>query len=244
MRVVAGSAAGRRLEAPPGTAPEWGIPTSHYAAVQMDCTATISDDTGDIRATLADVELATDRDLLPVPPGSSLSHTLGHLRAQMGAQIAADRPDLVIVQGDTSTAYAGALAARDAGVALAHVEAGLRTSNPLRPFPEEPFRRRIAPIARWHFAPTTGARQHLLDEGVAADRVHVVGNTIVDEFACGCTTNAQCAGIGAGGRFPSNTCYNATVSVCGPACNTIGGNAFCSALFMGTTCDTTSAQCR
>jgi UDP-N-acetylglucosamine 2-epimerase (non-hydrolysing) len=68
------------------------------------------------------------------------------------------------------------------GVALAHVEAGLRTSNPLRPFPEEPFRRRIAPIARWHFAPTTGARQHLLDEGVAADRVHVVGNTIVDEL--------------------------------------------------------------
>ncbi len=135
-----------------------------------------------IRATLADVELATDRELAPVPPGSSLSHTLGHLRTHMGAQIAAQRPDLVIVQGDTSTAYAGALAARDAGVALAHVEAGLRTSNPLRPFPEEPFRRRIAPIARWHFAPTAGARQHLLDEGVAADRVHVVGNTIVDEL--------------------------------------------------------------
>lgn len=137
-----------------------------------------------IAATLTDLDLRTEHDLTPVPPGNSLSRTLGHLRAAMRTCIAERRPDVVVVQGDTSTAYAGALAARDAGVALAHVEAGLRTTHPLRPFPEEPFRRRIAPIARWHFAPTEGARQHLLDEGQAPSRVFVVGNTIVDELRC------------------------------------------------------------
>jgi hypothetical protein len=70
------------------------------------------------------------------------------------------------------------------------------------------------------------------------------GNGIVDEFACRCAVSPECAGVGAGGRFPSTACYSATLSVCGPPCNTIGGNAFCSMLLAGTTCDTTSGQCR
>ena len=92
------------------------------------------------------------------------------------------QPTVVVVQGDTSSAYAGALAARDLRIPLAHVEAGLRTANPMRPFPEEAFRRRIAPIAQWHFAPTQGAAMNLFNEGIARSQVHVVGNTVIDEL--------------------------------------------------------------
>lgn len=135
-----------------------------------------------ISDTLAHLGLQTDLDLPAVMPGSSLSRTVQHIQASLLAAIPALAPDVVIVQGDTSSAYAGALAARSAGIRLAHVEAGLRTDDPLRPFPEEPFRRRIAPLARWHFAPTPGAADNLTAEGIDGGRVHVVGNTIVDEL--------------------------------------------------------------
>ena len=110
----------------------------------------------------------------------SLSHAVRALRERIRAIALAQGSALLVAQGDTSTAYATALAARDLGVPLAHVEAGLRSDHPYRPFPEELFRRRIAPIATLHFAPTLAATRNLLREGIPPGHVHQVGNTVVD----------------------------------------------------------------
>lgn len=126
----------------------------------------------------AHLGLPVDAMLPPVPPHTPLSRTVRWLRDHVRGAIAGF--DAVVVQGDTSSAYAGALAGRAAGVPVAHLEAGLRTHDPRRPFPEEPFRRWIAPLARWHFAPTPMAARNLLREGIAGESVHVVGNPIVD----------------------------------------------------------------
>ncbi|HSX62507.1 MAG TPA: UDP-N-acetylglucosamine 2-epimerase (non-hydrolyzing) [Tahibacter sp.] len=111
---------------------------------------------------------------------ASLSHALSALRVRIRDIARAQRSTLVVSQGDTSTAYAAALAARDLGLPLAHVEAGLRTSHPYRPFPEELFRRRIAPIAQLHFAPTRQAALNLRGEGVPDARIFPVGNSVID----------------------------------------------------------------
>jgi UDP-N-acetylglucosamine 2-epimerase (non-hydrolysing) len=92
------------------------------------------------------------------------------------------RPRVVVVQGDTSTAYAGARAAAAAGCPVAHVEAGLRTADAGDPFPEEWFRRRITGYADHHFVPTALARANLLAEGVDAATVYVTGNTGIDSL--------------------------------------------------------------
>jgi UDP-N-acetylglucosamine 2-epimerase (non-hydrolysing) len=125
--------------------------------------------------------LGIDCDLAPgqLMP-MSLSHAVRALRERIRAIALSSRTALLVAQGDTSTAYATALAARDLGLPLAHVEAGLRSDHPWRPFPEELFRRRIAPIAALHFAPTVAATSNLLREGVPASRVFQVGNTVVD----------------------------------------------------------------
>ncbi len=90
------------------------------------------------------------------------------------------RPDIVLVHGDTSTAFAASLACFYERVAVGHVEAGLRTYNSFSPYPEEFNRRAIAALASIHFAPTETARENLLREGVASDKVFVTGNTVVD----------------------------------------------------------------
>ncbi|MGB2693636.1 MAG: UDP-N-acetylglucosamine 2-epimerase (non-hydrolyzing) [Dehalococcoidia bacterium] len=94
--------------------------------------------------------------------------------------IAQERPDWVLVQGDTSTAAAAGLAAYLERVQLGHVEAGLRTYDKHQPFPEEVFRRIVDLMADAYFAPTERARQNLLREGCPPDAVHVTGNTVVD----------------------------------------------------------------
>lgn len=133
-----------------------------------------------VAATLEHLGLAADMELPPVAPGSSLSRTVRHLRDHAKDAAIAWGTDAIVVQGDTATAYAGALAGDAAGIPVAHVEAGLRTQTPLHPFPEEPFRRRIATLAAWHFAPTPVAADHLLAEGLPGEAVHVVGNTVID----------------------------------------------------------------
>ena len=90
------------------------------------------------------------------------------------------RPRLALVQGDTVSALAGALAAAYARVPVAHVEAGLRTHDLSEPFPEEMHRAMIVPAAALHFAPTETAAQALMREGVAAARIHITGNSGID----------------------------------------------------------------
>nr|MDQ3038569.1 UDP-N-acetylglucosamine 2-epimerase (non-hydrolyzing) [Pseudomonadota bacterium] len=98
----------------------------------------------------------------------------------MSAVIAARRPDLLLVHGDTSTTLATALAAYYARVPIGHVEAGLRTGNLYAPWPEEANRRLTAPLAALHFAPTERSRRNLLAEGIDPGSIHVTGNTVVD----------------------------------------------------------------
>jgi len=88
-------------------------------------------------------------------------------------------PDAVLVQGDTTSAFVGALSGYYNNRPVAHVEAGLRTGT-REPFPEEKNRELIARLAHWHFAPTPRARDNLLGEGIAEDRIFVVGNTVID----------------------------------------------------------------
>ena len=90
------------------------------------------------------------------------------------------KPDIVLVQGDTTTALTGALSAYYEQVPVGHVEAGLRTGEKYSPFPEEVNRKLVGTLADIHFAPTAGARSNLIAEGVTPDRIHVTGNTVVD----------------------------------------------------------------
>lgn len=110
---------------------------------------------------------------------SLLDFSLG-CRAQLEAVLAGGRWAAVVVQGDTESAFQGALAGFYHGVPVAHVEAGLRTYNLNRPFPEEGLRQMIGRIARLHFAPTARSRQALLSEGVPQQRIWVTGNTVID----------------------------------------------------------------
>lgn len=110
----------------------------------------------------------------------SLNDLLGRTIVGVGKVVEDIWPDVVLVQGDTTTALAGAIASNHLQIPVAHVEAGLRSGDPQNPFPEEQNRMMVSKIANFHFAPTQGARRNLLNEGVADNNIHVVGNTIVD----------------------------------------------------------------
>jgi len=124
--------------------------------------------------------LRPDHDLDIMRAGQNLDWLTGELTAKVGAELRKFRPGLVIVQGDTTTAMVSALTAFHQGIAVAHVEAGLRTGDPRDPFPEEMNRKIIGAIASWHFAPTRRAAQNLKAEGVPRSRIAVTGNTVVD----------------------------------------------------------------
>ena len=94
--------------------------------------------------------------------------------------LARENPDLVLVQGDTTTAFAGTLAAFYLQIPIGHIEAGLRTFHKYQPFPEEKNRQLISVLADLHFAPTEQARRNLLREGIKPDYIFVTGNTVID----------------------------------------------------------------
>ena len=91
-----------------------------------------------------------------------------------------EKPDLVLVHGDTTTTFVGALAAYYEQIPVGHVEAGLRTYNRLSPFPEEMNRRLTDTLSELHFAPTIQAKQNLLREGIPGENIYVTGNTVID----------------------------------------------------------------
>ncbi len=121
-----------------------------------------------------------DYDLDLMRPGQSLHESTSRIVAALEPVLKAERPDLLIVQGDTTTTFCGALAAFYAGVPVGHVEAGLRTGDLRQPFPEEMNRVLTTRLATLHFAPTKAAAALLRGEGIQEDRIFVTGNTGID----------------------------------------------------------------
>ena len=124
--------------------------------------------------------LQVHHDLDIMAPNQTPSDVAAAILIGMQPVLAQERPDWVIVQGDTTTAAMAALAAAGCGYRVAHVEAGLRTFDRSQPFPEELNRCLIAQMADLHLAPTPRARDNLLAEGIPAERILVVGNTGID----------------------------------------------------------------
>lgn len=124
------------------------------------------------------IDVTIDLDVMTAD--QSLDALTGRLCERLGAALREAKPDRVLVQGDTTSAFVGALAAFHAGIPVAHVEAGLRTDDVRHPFPEEMYRRLISRLADVHFAPTLRSREALLREGVSQASVHVTGNTGID----------------------------------------------------------------
>lgn len=129
---------------------------------------------------LAFFNIVPQYDLDLMQQGQSLFGLTAAIIKGMEGVLADFQPDIVLVHGDTTTSMAVALAAYYAKVPVAHVEAGLRTYDRYSPFPEEINRQLTGRIATYHFAPTEGAKAHLLREGVPSSTVFVTGNTVVD----------------------------------------------------------------
>jgi UDP-N-acetylglucosamine 2-epimerase (non-hydrolysing) len=125
-------------------------------------------------------EVKPDHDLDLMLPDQTLFQSTSRILAGLDPVLREEKPAMVIVQGDTTTTFCGALAAFYSGVPVAHVEAGLRTHDMRQPFPEEMNRVLASHLTALHFAATEMAARNLRDEGVAADSIHVTGNTGID----------------------------------------------------------------
>lgn len=140
--------------------------------------------TGQHREMLAQVlrlfDIVPDADLDVMKPDQDLATVTAAILAGMSKVLREMRPDVVVVQGDTTSAFAAGLAAFYAGIEVAHVEAGLRSGDDYAPWPEEVNRKLLSIVTRLHFAPTEDARENLLREGTDPARIHVTGNTVID----------------------------------------------------------------
>lgn len=124
--------------------------------------------------------IVPEHDLAIMKPGQTLFDITSDVLLKIQAVLAEERPDVVLVHGDTTTSFAAALAAFYLQIPVGHVEAGLRTRNLLSPWPEEFNRQAVDVISNWYFAPTETSRQNLLDEAKPDERVFVTGNTGID----------------------------------------------------------------
>ena len=121
-----------------------------------------------------------DIDLDIMRPNQALTTLTARLLLDLDDVLQAERPDAILVQGDTTTVMSAALACFYQRIPIGHVEAGLRTGDLLSPFPEEMNRVVTGRLARWHFAPTRRARDNLLREGIPDKTIDVTGNTVID----------------------------------------------------------------
>jgi UDP-N-acetylglucosamine 2-epimerase (non-hydrolysing) len=125
-------------------------------------------------------DIRPHHDLNVMQPHQTLAEVTAHILNRLDPVLAEERPDWVLVQGDTTTVMAAALAAFYRRIKVGHVEAGLRTGDLAQPFPEEANRRIASIVAQLHFAPTETARQNLLREGVPDVAIRVTGNPVID----------------------------------------------------------------
>lgn len=137
-------------------------------------------------------EIVPDVDLDIMLPNQTLSTLTARLLVAVDAVLQKEKPDIVLIQGDTTTVMAVSLACFYSRIPVGHVEAGLRTWDIQNPFPEEANRVITSKISLWHFAPTEGARHNLLREGVADANIVVTGNTVIDALLITVKKNSEC----------------------------------------------------
>jgi len=125
-------------------------------------------------------DIESDMDLNLMQPEQSLSDFTARAVKALDLYYEAERPDLVLVQGDTTTVFCATLAAFYHRIPVGHVEAGLRTHDLYSPWPEEANRVLTSRLAALHFAPTEISRRNLLGEGIPGECIHVTGNTVID----------------------------------------------------------------
>lgn len=147
---------------------------------------------------LACFDIIPDYDLNMMEPGQTLSGMTAKALKGIEEVLKTDRPDIVLVHGDTTTTFVGALAAFYQQVKCGHVEAGLRTDCKYAPFPEEMNRRLTGVLTDYHFAPTLTAREHLLKENISNDNIVVTGNTVIDALLSVVDKEVDLAGLGLG----------------------------------------------
>lgn len=126
--------------------------------------------------------MKVDHDLDVMQEGQSPADVVSRISARLAPILEKEHPDMLLVQGDTTSTFASALTAFHVGIPVGHVEAGLRTWDLKRPYPEEGNRRMVTQIADLHFAPTERAMANLLAEHVPLDKIFVTGNTAVDSL--------------------------------------------------------------
>ena len=131
---------------------------------------------------LKTLDIETDLDLRVMRKDQTPNEVCSKILAKLDKILEAEKPDLILVQGDTTTTLAGALAGFNRKIPVGHIEAGLRSGNPHSPFPEEMNRRLVSNIASFHFAATEKNRRNLLSENVPGERIFVTGNTVVDSL--------------------------------------------------------------
>jgi UDP-N-acetylglucosamine 2-epimerase (non-hydrolysing) len=132
--------------------------------------------------TLASFGIEPEFDLNVMEPDQHLSGLTARLVRCLGDLYLQWRPELVMVQGDTTTTFSASLSAFYEKIPVAHIEAGLRTRRMYSPWPEEINRHLTSVLATWHFAPTEEARRNLLDEGIDPESITVTGNTVIDSL--------------------------------------------------------------
>ena len=151
------------------------------ADTSFDCNVCVTGQHREMLQQVLDVfGVVPDKDLALMRPNQTLGGLTSRAIAAIDDYLAEEKPDIVMVQGDTTTVLAGALAAFYHHIPIAHVEAGLRTWNMESPWPEEANRVLTTRLAKWHFCPTENNKANLLKEGVPESGIFVTGNTVID----------------------------------------------------------------